>query len=136
MVMARTDAGSPVHRRPHPVRVLTPLRCVPQVRGAGGPRGGPGSRLFSTRETPPSGQSWDGPRGQLVSLCATHNAARARDGGSGVRSVRRNRGAPTGGRVRPPWDLKNTIFSEFLPLNYVICIFEVCFLKFFAVWED
>ena len=27
----------------------------------------------------------------------------------------------------PPWDLKNTIFSGFLPLNYVICIFEVSF---------
>ena len=32
--------------------------------------------------------------------------------------------------ARPPWDLKNTIFSGFLPLNYVIYIFEVCFLCF------
>ena len=30
----------------------------------------------------------------------------------------------------PLWDLKNTIFSGFRPLNYVICIFEVCFLSF------
>ena len=27
----------------------------------------------------------------------------------------------------PPSDLKNTIYSGFHPLNYVICIFEVCF---------
>ena len=46
---------------------------------------------------------------------------------------------PQGGGARGPgipWDLKNTIFSGFLPLNYVICIFEVCFLKRFAMWED
>ena len=30
----------------------------------------------------------------------------------------------------PLWDLKNTIFSWFLPLNYVICIFEICFFSF------
>ena len=30
----------------------------------------------------------------------------------------------------PPWDLKNTIFSRFHPLSYVICIFEVCFRNF------
>ena len=41
-----------------------------------------------------------------------------------------------GSRARPPWDLKNIVFSGFLPLNYVICIFEVRFLKFFAMWED
>ena len=35
-----------------------------------------------------------------------------------------------GGARLPPWDLKNTIFSGFLPLNYVICIFEVCFWSF------
>ena len=46
------------------------------------------------------------------------------------------RGAPTGGGRGPPWDLKNTMFSGFLPLNYVIWIFEVCFLKLFAMWED
>ena len=28
----------------------------------------------------------------------------------------------------PPWDLKNALFLGFLPLNYVISIFEVCFL--------
>ena len=40
------------------------------------------------------------------------------------------RGALTGGGGEgpgPPWDLKNTIFSGFLPLNYVICIFEAVF---------
>ena len=46
----------------------------------------------------------------------------------------RVRGAPRGGGgrgARPPLGLeKNTIFSGFLPLNYVICIFEVCFLSF------
>ena len=45
----------------------------------------------------------------------------------------RARGAPKGrarGPPPPPWDLKNTIFSGFLPLNYVIYIFEVCFLCF------
>ena len=36
----------------------------------------------------------------------------------------------TQGGEGPPWDLKNTIFSGFLPLNYVICIFQVCFLSF------
>ena len=44
-----------------------------------------------------------------------------------------NRGASKG-RARapppPPWDLKNAIFSGFLPLNYVIYIFEVGFLCF------
>ena len=39
-----------------------------------------------------------------------------------------SRGASTGGG--PPWDLKNTTFSGFLPLNYAICIFEVRFLSF------
>ena len=45
---------------------------------------------------------------------------------------RESRGAPRGGVEGhgPPWDLKNTIFSGFLPLNYVIYIFEVCFLCF------
>ena len=40
-------------------------------------------------------------------------------------------------RVRtppPPWDLKNTIFSGFHPLSYVICIFEVFF--YFLLCED
>ena len=46
------------------------------------------------------------------------------------------RGASTWGGAGSPWDLKNTIFSGFLPLNYVIYIFEVCFLKLFAMWED
>ena len=44
-----------------------------------------------------------------------------------------SRGAPKGrarGAAPPPWDLKNAIFSGFLPLNYVIYIFEVCFLCF------
>ena len=46
-----------------------------------------------------------------------------------------DRGAPTGGGgpAPPPWDLKNEkTFSGFLPLNYVICIFEVCFFKLFV----
>ena len=38
-------------------------------------------------------------------------------------------GEGPGGPV-PPWDLKNTIFSGFLPLNNVVYIFEVCFLCF------
>ena len=44
-----------------------------------------------------------------------------------------DRGAPKGrarGARPSPWDLKNTIFSGFPPLNYVIYIFEVCFLCF------
>ena len=32
----------------------------------------------------------------------------------------------------PPWDLKNTIFSGFLPLNYVIYIFESLFCYAFC----
>ena len=47
-----------------------------------------------------------------------------------------SRGAPTGGGARPPWDRKNTIFSGFLPLNYVICIFASCVFKLFAMWKD
>ena len=48
-----------------------------------------------------------------------------------------NQGRTQGGpRPLAPWDLKNTIFSGFLPSNYVICIFQVCFLKLFAMWED
>ena len=48
------------------------------------------------------------------------------------------RGALKGAGGRPPpWDLKNTIFSGVLLLNYVICNFEVCFFyKLFAMWED
>ena len=42
------------------------------------------------------------------------------------------RGGP-GGFAPPPWDLKNTIFSVFLPLNYVIYIFEVCFFLCFLL---
>ena len=38
------------------------------------------------------------------------------------------RGGPGG--PSPPWDMKNIIFSGFRPLNYVIYIFEVCFLCF------
>ena len=38
-------------------------------------------------------------------------------------------GRTHGGRGRPPLELKNAIFSGFLPLNYVICIFQVCFLS-------
>ena len=30
----------------------------------------------------------------------------------------------------PPLEPENTIFSGFLSLNYMICIFEVCFLSF------
>ena len=41
-----------------------------------------------------------------------------------------------GGAGVPPWDLKSTIFSGFLPLNSVICIFSVGVLKFFAMWKD
>ena len=40
-----------------------------------------------------------------------------------------SRDAP-GGPGPSPWDLKNTIFSGFLPLNYLMYIFEVCFLCF------
>ena len=52
---------------------------------------------------------------------------------SGVRLAERHsplQGRTHGGGARdpgPPWDLKNTIFSVFLPLNYVTCNFEVCF---------
>ena len=39
---------------------------------------------------------------------------------------------PRGARGPGPLcDMKNTMFSGFLPLNYVICIFEVCFFKIF-----
>ena len=43
---------------------------------------------------------------------------------------------PRRGPAPPPLDLKNTIFSWFLPVNYVIYIFEVCFWMLFAMWED
>ena len=47
------------------------------------------------------------------------------------------RGAPKGDReVRPPWDLKNTRFWGFPPLNYLNCNFEECVLKLFAMWEN
>ena len=42
----------------------------------------------------------------------------------------RDQGRTHGGGGDPPWDLKNTIFSGFLPLNYVICIFKICFFSF------
>ena len=41
-----------------------------------------------------------------------------------------------GARGLPPLGPKNTIFSGLLPLNYVIYIFEVGFLKLFVMWED
>ena len=43
---------------------------------------------------------------------------------------RQGRTQGEGPGARAPWDLKNTIFSGFLPSNYVIYIFEVCFLCF------
>ena len=45
---------------------------------------------------------------------------------------------PCGGEgPSPPWDLKNTIFSRFLPLNYAVLHFRVLFFKFFfSMWED
>ena len=46
---------------------------------------------------------------------------------------------PSGGPGGPgpsPWDLKNTIFSVFLPLNYVIFVFTTRVLKLFAMWKD
>ena len=52
---------------------------------------------------------------------------------SGYLSVYPYRGAPkerARGSPPPPLGLENTIFSGFLPLNYVICISEVCFLCF------
>ena len=54
---------------------------------------------------------------------------------TGGRSVQA--GAHPGGEgPAPPLGPENTIFSGFLPLNYVICIFEVCFFKLFAMQED
>ena len=48
-----------------------------------------------------------------------------------LQSQGRTQGEGPGARPPPPpCDLKNTIFSGFLPLNYVIYIFEVCFLCF------
>ena len=35
-----------------------------------------------------------------------------------------------------PWDLPSTIFSGFLPLNCVICIFVAFVRMIFAMWED
>ena len=52
------------------------------------------------------------------------------DRGRGGHSAWQGRTHGEGEGPGPPWDLKNTIFSGFLPLNYVICIFEVCFLCF------
>ena len=55
---------------------------------------------------------------------------------NGYHMFNRQRRTQGGGRgPGPPWDLKNNIFSGFLPLNYVICIFEVSFLNIFAMWE-
>ena len=47
------------------------------------------------------------------------------------------RGAPKW-RARPPplGPEKTLYFQGFLPLNYVIYIFEVCFFMLFAMWED
>ena len=45
-------------------------------------------------------------------------------------------GAHSRGGSGGPWDLKNTRFSVFLPLNYVIFIFATRVLKVFALWKD
>ena len=45
----------------------------------------------------------------------------------------RTHGGGEGRGTRPPWDLKNTIFSGFLPLNYAICISVVCFFLTFLL---
>ena len=37
---------------------------------------------------------------------------------------------------RSPWDLPSTRFSEFLPLNCVICIFAAYLRNIFAMWKD
>ena len=45
--------------------------------------------------------------------------------GGGRREV--HRGAPTGGEGPAPLGPEKIMFSGFLPVNYAICIFEVCF---------
>ena len=59
-----------------------------------------------------------------IFCCLTQNVARLQG---------RTQGEGPG--ARPPWHLKNTIFSGFLPFNYVIYIFELCFFMPFAMWE-
>ena len=61
-----------------------------------------------------------------LSGCTVLTGAHPRGGGRG------RGGPPRGAEGLPPWDLKNTIFSGVLPLNYAICIleFEVCFFSF------
>ena len=51
------------------------------------------------------------------------------EGGGVVRGQGRTQGEGPGA-APPPLGPENTIFSGFLPLNYVIYIFEVCFLCF------
>ena len=41
-----------------------------------------------------------------------------------------------GGDESAPLNLKNTIFSRLLSLNYAICVFAACVLKVFIMWED
>ena len=53
----------------------------------------------------------------------------------GWQDSHRAAGAHSQGRA-PLSDLKKTLFSGFLPLNYVICIFAACVLKLFAMRED
>ena len=51
---------------------------------------------------------------------------------TGPSCISHQQGRTHGGGARglgSPWDLKNTIFSGFLPLTYVICILEVCFFS-------
>ena len=51
--------------------------------------------------------------------------------GKWVKYQHRHQGCTHGiPRGPAPWDLNNTIFSRFLPLNYAICIFEACFFSF------
>ena len=70
------------------------------------------SRLPKVRS--PGHVRWPHPRKKINRLTAT------------VREHQRGGGEGPG----PPRDLKNTTFQGFLPLNYVIFIFEACFLSF------
>ena len=68
------------------------------------------------------GGAWRSNVAPTVTACLLHGISR--------------RQGRTHGGGEAPLGPENTIFSGFLPLNFAICIFEVCFLKVFAMWED
>ena len=90
--------------------------------------------IFSERRLHRSGiPTMDASFGDKMGRSGVCSSLNASERGDRTQTRYEPRGAPMRGGggegPAPPWDLKNTLFSGFLPLNYAICILEVWFLS-------